>query len=107
MKDGVVFTVVDQFKRTIRLTKERHSHIVERAEMMGQEDRLQETVAFPEVVKTSQHDPQVLCYYRWYESTPVTKKYLLCVVKVFDGEGFFITAFYTDRLKGGKVVWQR
>ncbi len=103
----MIFTVVDQFRRTIRLTNERHAHIVERAEMVDQENHLQETIALPDVIKVSRHDPHVLCYYRWYESTPVTSKYLLCVVKVLNHEGFVITAFYTDRVKGGKVAWQR
>ncbi len=75
--------------------------------MIGQEARIQETIALPDVIKVSQHDSRALCYYRWHETTPVTRKYLLCVVKVLDHEGFVITAFYTDRLKGGKVEWQR
>ena len=89
-------TVVDQFRRAIRLTNERHARIVERAEMIDQEHRLQETIALPDVIKVSRHDPRVLCYYRWYESTPVTSKCLLCVVKVLNHAGFVITAFYTD-----------
>ena len=102
----MIFTVIDQFRRTIRLTNERHAHIVERPEMVGAERRVRETVAFPDIVKVSQHDPQVLCYYRWYETTPVTQKYLLCIVKVLDTEGFIITAFYTDKVKGGKLLWE-
>lgn len=104
---AVVFTVVDQFKRTIRLTARQHEHICSRQEMQDQEDRIRESIALPDVVKVSQHDPQVLCYYRWYETTPVTRKYLLCIVKVLNHEGFIITAFYTDKVKGGPVVWER
>ena len=75
--------------------------------MGGQEDRIRETIALPEIIKVSRHDPDVLCYYRWYEATPVTKKYLVCIVKVLNHEGFVITAFYTDKVKGGKTAWQR
>ena len=105
---AVVFTVVDQFKRTIRLTTRQQGHIRSRQEMREQEDRIRETIALPDVVKVSQHDPQVLCYYRWYEMTPVTSKYLLCIVKVLNHqEGFIITAFYTDKVKGGPVLWEK
>ena len=104
---SLIFLVVDQLKRTIRLTKERHQHIVERLEMTGQEDRIRETIALPDIVKVSRHDPHALCYYRWYEATPVTKKHLLCIVKVLNHEGFVVTAFYTDRVKEGKTEWQR
>ena len=80
---------------------------MQRQEMVGQEDRIRETLAFPDLVKLSRHDDRVLCYYRWYESTPVTKKYLICMVRILNHEGFVITAFYTDRVKEGKVEWQR
>jgi len=75
--------------------------------MVGQEDRIRETLAFPDLVKGSRHDAHVLCYYRWYEVTPVTQKYLLCIVRVLGQEGFVITAFYTDKVKGGSIEWQR
>jgi len=104
---AVVFTVVDQFKRTIRLTARQQGHICSRQEMRKQEDRIRETIALPDVVKVSQHDAEVLCYYRWYDTTPVASKYLLCIVKVLHHEGFIITAFYTDKVKGGPVLWEK
>ena len=102
-----MFKVIDQFKRTIVLSKERYEHIIEHPEMIGQEDRIKETIAFPDTIKESKYDTAVFCYYRLYEKTPVTRKYLLCIVKILNGEGFIITAFYTDRIKEGKALWKR
>ncbi len=103
----MVFNIIDQFKHSIKLTEERYAHILEHPEMKWQIERIEETIAFPLIIKESQHDPDVWCYYRWYEQTPVTKKYLLCIVRIQNKGGFIITAFYTDRIKGGKTIWGR
>ncbi len=102
-----MFEVIDQFKHTISLSKRTYAHIIEHTEMVGQEDRIKETVAFPDIIKESKYEAKVFCYYRLYEKSPVTKKFLLCVVKILNEKGFIITAFYTDRIKEGKTLWQR
>jgi len=102
-----LFEVIDQFRRTISLSNKRHAHIFEHPEMIGQKDRIKETIAFPDIVKESKHDSTVSCYYRLYEKTPVTRKYLMCVVKLLNAKGFIITAFYTDKIKEGKTLWER
>lgn len=75
--------------------------------MVNQEERIRETIAFPKIIKESKHDLRMLCYYRYYEKTPVSRKYLVCIVRVLNEEGFVITAFYADRVKEGKTIWQR
>lgn len=103
----MIFKIIDQFRHSIELTKERYAHILEHPEMEGQIERVEETIAFPLIVKESRHDTNVWCYYRWYERTPVTKKYMLCIVKIQDERGFVISAFYTDKVKWGKTIWER
>lgn len=61
----------------------------------------------PDKVKKSKHDPKVLLYYKMYEQTPVTKKYLLVAVKVENGEGFILTSFFTDKIKAGDTLWKK
>jgi len=46
-------------------------------------------------------------FYKLYEKTPVTEKYLLVVIKTVNREGFIVTAFFTDRVKKGGVVWKK
>ena len=46
-------------------------------------------------------------FYRLYVNTPVTKKFLLAVVKILNEEGFIVTAFFTDRVKRGGLIWKR
>ena len=50
-------------------------------------------------------DESVRCYHRLYERTPVTRKYLIVAVKVLVDDAFVVTAFFSSRLKRGKVVW--
>jgi len=64
-----LFEIIDQFRHTIRLSKNRYNHIIEHPEMAGQEDRIKETIAFPDIVKESKYDSMVFCYYRLYEKT--------------------------------------
>jgi len=42
-----------------------------------------------------------------YEVTPVTEKYLCVVAKILVGNRFIITAYFTDTIKRGEVLWRR
>lgn len=37
----------------------------------------------------------------------MTEKYLLVVIKTLNREGFIVTAFFTDRVKKGGVMWKK
>ena len=75
--------------------------------MIRQEEKIEETLKSPEIVRHSLRDENVHLYYKFYAKTPVGQKYLLVGVKVFNGEGFVITSFFTDRIKKGEVVWKK
>jgi hypothetical protein len=44
-------------------------------------------------------------YYRYLATTLVGPKYLCVVVKVLPGDAFVITAYLTDNVKKGRVLW--
>lgn len=98
---------IDQFGDEIILTEECHQHILFRQEMVGQEERIKETLQVPDLVNYSRYDRQKLLYYRFYDKTPVTQKYLVVIVKKLPRENFIITSFYTDKVKVGETLWQR
>ena len=94
--------------RQIRLTEERQEHIeTDHPEMAGQIDKIQETSLNPDVIVRSRTDSNVELFYRHYHATPVTEKYLCVVVKVLSNDIFVITAYFTDKIKRGKVLWKR
>lgn len=96
---------VDLFNRKIILTEDRRKHILERQEMANQESKIKETLSNPESIKRSVSSNQVVIYYKYYPKTPVTSKHLAVVVNT--KESFIISAYFTDRIKKGELVWTK
>lgn len=99
-----IFT--DYANRSIRLTSERWQHILVHAEMLTQRERIKETLSQPDVVVKTQKADDVHIYQRFYERTPVTQKYLTVAVKMLPDNAFILTAFFTNRTKRGKVIYE-
>ncbi|MGE0823145.1 MAG: hypothetical protein AB7G75_15545 [Candidatus Binatia bacterium] len=97
----------DHLGRAVRLTDERLAHLLEHIEMVGQLDKVQETLQDPHVIVRSQRDPNVHLYHKHYPATPVTEKYLLVAVKRMDNDAFLLTAFFTDTIKKGEQIWEK
>jgi len=101
--DEIVLT--DHTGRHIRLTAERRLHILEHPEMADPLERLIETIKTPETVMATAADETVHVYHRYYETTPVTSKFLLVAVKLLEDDAFVLTAFFSRREKKGTVIW--
>lgn len=94
--------------RPIRLSDERLKHLeTGHPEMVNQLERIFETLAYPERVVRSKTDTSVELFYKLYPTTPVSEKFLCIVVKTFMDENFVVTAYYTDRVKGGDLLWEK
>ena len=92
---------------SIRLTNERLTHILEHPEMAGMEKAIEETLARPEKVVESLSDPDARLYYRFYLGTRVGDKYLCVIVKLGGEDAFVVTAYLTDRVKRGVLIWPK
>jgi hypothetical protein len=98
----------DVYGRGIRLTSERQLHIEnDHPEMGSQIDKIKETLSQPERIIRSKTDPEVELFYRHYDETPITEKYLCVVVKTPINDRFIITAYFTDTIKRGEMLWQK
>ncbi len=102
-----MFKILSKMGRAVSLDEDRWGHLLEHPEMKNQLDRIKETVTNPDEVRESVHDPSVLLFYKLYEETPVAQKYLLVAIKTLNREGFIVTAFFTDSVKKGGVVWKK
>lgn len=71
------------------------------------EPAIEETIKKPEQVVRSQSDGKAFLYYRFYGETPVGEKYLCAVVKEGPTDSFLLTAYLTDRIKQGEMIWKR
>ena len=98
--------LLDYEGRSIRLTAERWEHIQDHPEMAGMGEALEQTLAAPEVVIRSRVDPKAHLYHRFYFGTRVGDKYLCVVVKVRDDDAFVLTAYLTDKIRRGEVIWR-
>ena len=99
-------TILSDYEgRSIRLTDERWRHIEEHPEMMGLRRAVAETLSEPEAVVQSASDPLARLYYRFYHRTMVGGTHLCVVVKVRQNDAFVVTAYLTDRVKKGNVLW--
>jgi hypothetical protein len=97
--------LTDYAGRNIRLTDERREHILKHPEMQGMETAIADTLAKPEIVVRSLSDRASWLYHRYYRATPVGDKWLCVVVKIEVRDPFVITAYLTDKVKRGDVIW--
>ena len=99
--------LTDYEGRPVRLTDERWIHIEEHPEMVGSREAVAETLLKPEAVIESPSDSLVRLYYRFYHRTMVGGKHLCVVVKIVIDDAFVVTAYLTDRVKKGILLWPK
>ena len=102
----MIFRITTKLDKSVTLDERRYEHILEHGEMKNQIERIKETLKEPDEIRESIYDESVWLFYRFYPRSPVTKKYMLVVVKVLNSKGFIITAFYTDKIKKGELIWK-
>ncbi len=89
------------------MTKERQRHILEHPEMKGMMPFIKETLLKPQQIIQSISDKEAHLYYRFYIGTKVGDKYLCVVVKDSKKDPFILTAYLTDSIKKGDIIWLR
>ena len=98
-----IFEIIDKTGRKIRLTKEQWKHIIKEHPIVADKiEEIKETLKRPLAVRTSDYDENVRFYYRYYKNINLKEKYLLVIVKYLNGNGFIITIFYINKIKGQK-----
>ena len=96
------------YGRKVRINDERWSHIIDRhPEMQGQLSKIEETLLFPDEVVESKSDNSVELYFRKYYHSPVGEKYLCVLVKVKEDDAFMLTAYFTETIKKGNLIWKK
>lgn len=72
--------------------------------MKGMEKKIQNTLKNPQCIRKSKTDTYVRLYYRYYEKTIVSGKWLCVVVKYLQEDAFVVTAYLTDKVKSGEEI---
>jgi hypothetical protein len=103
----VVFDVVSKLSKKIDLTIPGYGHISERhPEVSGEFEKMKETLVNPQIIRKSMYDDNVWLFYRLYSKTPVSRKYLMVGVRLFNSKGTVITSYFTDKIKMGEEIWR-
>ena len=97
----------DCFGHAVRLTDERLAHIMEHAELAGMEDEIERVLEKPSQVNRSRSDDDVKLFYEFYARTRVGGKWFCVVVKYLPNDAFVITAYLTDTVKAGEILWPK
>ncbi|HLD06507.1 MAG TPA: DUF4258 domain-containing protein [Candidatus Nanoarchaeia archaeon] len=102
--DGIHFEVISKLGKRILVTISRWDLIAKtkHPEISGKEGEIRETLHNPDEIRLSKSDATVYLYYKYYSGLSLS-----VVVKHKNGEGFMVTAYYTDRIKEGKRAYQR
>ena len=99
--------IIDFKGRKVRLTEERITHFIKRLTKAGLFEKLEEVVADPDFVIESVSDSSATISYRFYHGTKAGNKYLCVVVKYAASDAYVLTAYPSDEVKKGKILWER
>ena len=101
--NGIYFEVTSKLDKRVYVTTSRWELIIKtkHLEMEDKEKEVKGTLTNPDEIRQSVSDDSVYLYYKKYG-----KLSLSVVVKHKNGEGFIITAYFTDRIKEGKQFYK-
>ena len=102
-----VFETDSKLGKKVRLTETQWAHIRRKhKELDRQVQQMILTIKEPSFIYHSLAEDNYY-YYKWFEQTPVTAKYLLLIAKHLNEEGFVITAFFVSRIReqGKEIVY--
>jgi len=91
----------------IRLTDERLAHILDHPEMETLVSAIGETLTKPDCSVQSASDEDARLYYRHETTANLGEKYICVVVKIHGDDAFVLTAYLTDHIKKGTLLWNR
>jgi hypothetical protein len=71
--------------------------------MAGREEDVKETLENPSEIRQSRNDPDVYLFYK----PERMRRWVCAVAKQLNGDGFLITAYPTDAIKEGELIWPK
>jgi hypothetical protein len=77
--------------------------IIKHPDMVDLEALMQQVLHSPDEVRQSSRDENILLFYRLRKP----QRWVVAVARRLNGDGFLITAYQTDAIKEGVVVWRK
>ncbi|MBI3358762.1 MAG: DUF4258 domain-containing protein [Nitrospirae bacterium] len=103
--DEVLFEVLTPLGFRVRVTRAYWELIItiKHPVMVGHEQDMKEVLQNPSEIRQSRSDLDVYLFYK----PDGIKRWVCAVAKQLDGNGFLITAYPTDAIKEGVLVWPK
>jgi len=100
----MLFEVMTPLGFTVRCTETYWEIIatVKHPAIAGRLDKVKHTLVDPDKIHRSQKDPDVLLFYCADQD-----RWICAVTRRLNGDGFLITAYPTDAIKSGELVWSK
>ena len=77
--------------------------LVKHPDIEDLEELVQQALAYPDEIRRSSRDADVLLFYRFRKES----RWVVAVARRLNGDGFLITAYQTDAIKEGEIIWHR
>jgi len=101
--ENILFNLQTPLGFNIRTTRGYWDKIcIKHPDMKDRLEKVMKTLVSPNEVRKSKRDNNVLLFYNNEDD-----KWIVAVSKRLNGEGFLITAYRTDSIKEGDVVWHK
>lgn len=103
MKPKIYFSLKTPLNIEVRTTVQYWEYLItfKHPVMKNKQDIVKSVLQSPDEIRQSKIDKEVFLYYKQYDKLYCT------VVKHTGTEGFLITAYPTDKVKEGDVVWTK
>ena len=98
------FEILTPLGFTIRTSEEYWQKvIVKHPDIANLELEVQQALANPDEIHRSSRDENILLFYAVLKA----KRWVVAVTKRLNGDGFLITAYQTDAIKEGELLWHK
>ena len=104
MSDAYLFDVITPLGYPVHCTASYWAFVstVKHPSLNGHLKDVEETLRDPDEIRRSRKDSNVFLFYKGQHP-----RWLCAVAKQEDGTGFLITAYHTDSIKVGDVIWTK
>lgn len=77
--------------------------IVKHPDLENLEELVKQALASPDEIRSSRRDSNILLFYLCLKE----KRWVVGVARRLNGDGFLITAYQTDAIKEGEIIWHK
>jgi hypothetical protein len=105
LPEELLFEVQTPLGFSVRVTRAYWNLIVtiKHPVMNGRDQEVKDTLRNPSEIRQSRSDPHVYLFYK----AKRVGRWVCAVSKRLNGEGFLITAYPTENIKEGELVWPK